>query len=119
MTNLIILSAVSEAGGYTISVVGWVIVFIALILLVFIFQAIPKLLMLNIKSKLKRSHKQAANQPVNIEGNVNAAIAMALYLYLNDLHDEESNVITIRNAPKQYSPWSSKIYGVDNQPRRR
>ena len=46
-----------------------------------------------------------------------AAIAMALHLcHVGDhrpgVHDEESNVITIRNVDNRYSPWSSKIYGI-------
>ena len=43
-----------------------------------------------------------------------AAIAMALYLYFNEMHDEESNVITIQRISKTYSPWSSKIYNMRN-----
>ena len=42
------------------------------------------------------------------------AIAMALHLYLEDVHDDESNVITIKRIEKRYSPWSSKIYGINN-----
>lgn len=48
------------------------------------------------------------------ERNVNAAIAMALYLHFNEMHDEESNVITIQRVSKTYSPWSSKIYNMRN-----
>ncbi|WP_294141079.1 OadG family protein [uncultured Sanguibacteroides sp.] len=118
MINAIILSTdlAAKAGGYTIAVVGWVIVFAALIGLVIIFMAIPKLLEFNIKNKLKKEGKPEEN--INIEANVNVAIAMGIHMYLNELHDEESNIITIKNAQKQYSPWSSKIYGVQNQPRR-
>ena len=47
-------------------------------------------------------------------GEVNAAIAMALYSYFNELHDVESGVITIRRVSKNYSPWSSKLYNMKN-----
>jgi len=40
-----------------------------------------------------------------------AAIAMALHLYYG-VHDHESDVITIKNISNRYSPWSSKIYGI-------
>lgn len=43
-----------------------------------------------------------------------AAIAMALHLYYGEVHDNESNVITIKRIERRYSPWSSKIYGVIN-----
>lgn len=46
--------------------------------------------------------------------DVNAAIAVALYLHFNEMHDEESNVITIQRISKTYSPWSSKIYNMRN-----
>ena len=42
------------------------------------------------------------------------AIAMALHLYYDEVHDNESNVITIKRIERRYSPWSSKIYGVIN-----
>lgn len=106
----------AEAGGYTIAAVGWVIVFSALIALVFVFMAIPKVINFFIANKLKRSGKHEEVKTITIDANVNTAIAVALHLYFNEMHDEESNVITIKNAPKQYSPWSSKIYGVNNQP---
>ena len=45
------------------------------------------------------------------------AIAMALHLYYDEVHDDESNVITIKRIERRYSPWSSKIYGVINNVR--
>lgn len=53
-------------------------------------------------------------KPVSSEEDVNAAIAMALYLHFNEIHDEESNVITIQRVSKTYSPWSSKLYNMRN-----
>jgi hypothetical protein len=43
------------------------------------------------------------------------AIAMALHLFYDEVHDTESNVITIKRIERRYSPWSSKIYGISNQ----
>jgi hypothetical protein len=42
------------------------------------------------------------------------AIAIALHLYTDEVHDNESNVITIKRIERRYSPWSSKIYGTNN-----
>jgi hypothetical protein len=42
------------------------------------------------------------------------AIAMALHLFIDEVHDNESNVITIKRIERRYSPWSSKIYGINN-----
>lgn len=43
------------------------------------------------------------------------AIAMALHLFYDEVHDNESNVITIKRIERRYSPWSSKIYGINNK----
>lgn len=118
MVNFITLSTdlIREAGGYTISIVSILVVFISLSVLVCIFMSIPKLLEMSLKKKMKKAGQSEEKVQINVEGDVNAAIAMALHLYFDELHDEESNIITIQNAPKQYSPWSSKIYGIQNQP---
>lgn len=52
-----------------------------------------------------------------LSGEVNAAIVMALYLYGNELHDQEDPVITMTKVSRTYSPWSSKIYGLRKSPR--
>ncbi len=112
------LLSIGSQGGWTIALVGYGIVFTALIALVIVFVNLPKLLQINLRSKLKKQGKSSSNsENLNIEGNVNAAIAMALYMHFDQIHDEESNIITIKKVTKNYSPWSSKIYGVMNQPR--
>ena len=45
------------------------------------------------------------------------AIAMALHLFYDEVHDDESNIITIKRIERRYSPWSSKIYGINNNVR--
>ncbi len=45
------------------------------------------------------------------------AISMALHLFYDEVHDDESNVITIKRIERRYSPWSSKIYGINNYSR--
>jgi hypothetical protein len=47
---------------------------------------------------------------------VAAVIAMALHLYTKRLQEYENTVITIQQVIKPYSPWSSKIYGMRQQP---
>ena len=114
------LLSIGSQGGWTIAFVGYAIVFTALIVLVLVFLVLPKVLHINLRTKLKKEGKSSANiDDLNIEGNVNAAIAMALYLHFEQIHDDESNIITIKKVTKNYSPWSSKIYGVMNQPRLR
>lgn len=47
---------------------------------------------------------------------VAAVIALALHLYVNQLQAYENTVVTIQQVIKPYSPWSSKIYGMRQQP---
>lgn len=41
-----------------------------------------------------------------------AAIVLALKMYMDELHDKESSMLTINKVARTYSPWSSKIYGL-------
>jgi len=108
----------AAGSGVTVAIVGWLIVFAALVLLVVVFTQIPKLIYYNTRKKLKQKTKQAtvSNDDLHIAGDVSAAISLALYLFFDEMHDEESNVITIKRVRKTYSPWSSKIYGLRTWP---
>jgi glutaconyl-CoA/methylmalonyl-CoA decarboxylase subunit delta len=98
-----------------IAIVGYSIVFIALVILFFVFTLIPKIINLNVRNKLIRQGKiKEAEQDCSITGDETAAISMALHLFFNEMHDEEHTIITMKNISRRYSPWSSKIYGVLN-----
>ena len=108
-----------DSQTWTITLLGWAIVLMALLFLVGIFLVIPKLINWGLKRSLRNKGKgQVANEHLTISGETNAAIATALHLYFNQIHDEESNVITIKHVRKEYSPWSSKIYGLRVWPRK-
>jgi hypothetical protein len=69
---------------------------------------------------LDNSTTSEQNEPVTyqeVPEEVNAAIALALYLYENDLHDNENTVLTLQKVSRTYSPWSSKIYTLRKLPR--
>lgn len=113
---MILLEITSQT--WIITVVGWLIVFAALVLLIIVFSNVPRLF--NIKLP-KKPVKVDGSENVNtnsgyMSGDETAAIAMALHLFFEEQHDEESNVITIKRIQRRYSPWSSKIYGVRNFP---
>lgn len=105
--------------GVGMAVVAMSVVFTALILLYVVFKNTRRLYSLNLKKifaiRKPGEEKQAVAE--DISGEVNAAIAMALYLYKNELHDYEETVLTIKKVARTYSPWSSKIYGLRNYPR--
>ena len=101
---------------WIITVVGWLIVFVALVVLIIIFNTIPKLFELKRKQSAKEKAPVAEVKTSSkyVTGDETAAIAMALHMFFEEQHDEESNVITIKKIEKRYSPWSSKIYGLRN-----
>ena len=99
--------------GIGMTVIGYVVVFIALLLLYIIFFNLTKVLQINVKKLLRREGKVIEiKEDLSISGEVNAAIAMALHLYYSEMHDKEDAVLTINKTSRTYSPWSSKIYGL-------
>ncbi len=100
--------------GLVITLVGYSIVFSALVLLFFVFSNVPKVLNINIRKKLKKEGKECADQELSVSSEENAAISAAIFMYFNEMHDEESNILTIKRVSRNYSPWSSKIYGMRN-----
>lgn len=116
MDMALIISQADMKLGFIITIVGMGVVVSALLLLSVIFNQIPRLLKIQIKRSVRKSGKAIAEKDCcpDISGETNAAIALALYLYFNELHDQESNIMTIEKVSKRYSPWSSKIYGLRN-----
>lgn len=111
------LSAI-DSTAWVIVIVGLTIVFTALILIyVFFKYTLPFILgsLTRLKAK-KEGIEVLGTKSMHIPAGDTAAIAMALYIYLSDMHDDESNVITIKKVSRTYSPWSSKLYSMKNRP---
>lgn len=112
-----------DPNGVTMTLVCVGVVFSALVVLYVLFTLVGKYMSglahrKDAQSKGKnttilKATKEAGNM---YSGEEVAAIAAALQLYMNDLHDLESNVITINKVARVYSPWSSKIYGLRQIP---
>ncbi len=115
--------------GWTIFLIGWLVVFASLILLSSVFRLLPKFMNAALEQKVKVAEKRSfVNQkadllPKNntnetsstlVEDETAAAIAMGLHLYFNKSNDEEVRVLTIEHGSRKYSPWNSKIYNVMN-----
>ena len=117
----IILDAIGSQGGWTVAIVGIIVVFFSLYFLSLLFKFIPYVMGLSLRYKLRKEGKLdiTSEKNIPIDGDTNAAIAMALYMMLDENHDEESNIITIKRLSRRYSPWSSKIYNVMNLPGRK
>ena len=68
------------------------------------------------KQPVKKSEPKQA-KPVKKNDETYAAIAAAIFLYRQEVHDMETTVLTIKRIDRMYSPWSSKIYGLRKSPR--
>ena len=100
--------------GLVITLVGYLIVFLALVILAFVFNAVPRILKIQKVWVLRKKGRQIGSGTSlnHISGEANAAIGTAIFMFFNEMHDEEDTIITIRKISKSYSPWSSKIYGI-------
>ncbi|NTV98764.1 MAG: hypothetical protein HGA70_06350 [Chlorobiaceae bacterium] len=95
------------------AVFGYLTVICSLFLLFILFSVIPAL-----RQRKQRKRFRMEGLPESaaamVPGEVSAAIALAVSLYLEELHDQETSILTIKKAGKSYSPWNSKIYNVIN-----
>ncbi|MBI1937846.1 MAG: OadG family protein [Ignavibacteriales bacterium] len=105
--------------GVGMTFIGMAVVFLSLLLLYILFLNITKILNLKLKRNLERAGKKEKEviKVLETSGDINAAIAVALHLYMSEMHDHECTVLTINRVTKTYSPWSSKIYGLRQYPR--
>lgn len=114
-----------DPSGFVMAITAMSVVFSALILLYLFFRTIGKTMN---RATQKKEQKTNPKAPATTQshsstdpliGEEIAAIAIALRRYEEDLHDIESHVLTINRVARVYSPWSSKIYGLNNQPIRK
>ncbi|WP_158837445.1 OadG family protein [Polaribacter sp. L3A8] len=118
MTYLLInTNTISE--GYVILFTGLFIVFSALVTLALVFNyGLPVMLYVyNIitKGKDKKVSEIKIKKDSNFTGEISAVIGAAIHMYTSEQHDHESAILTIKQVKKTYSPWSSKIYGIQNR----
>ncbi|MCM1293380.1 MAG: OadG family protein [Bacteroides sp.] len=115
--------ATDDPHGFSMTVMAMAIVFCALLLLCISFYIISK-----IGARISKGNKAKSqgtklrdlakeDRPEHDSGEEIAAIVMALHEHL-DAHDQENTVLTINKVKRAYSPWSSKIYGLREVPRR-
>jgi glutaconyl-CoA/methylmalonyl-CoA decarboxylase subunit delta len=105
--------------GIAMTIIAMTVVFTALIFLYLTFKYIAKLYNVDLKKRIrqKRSESAPITETEAISGETLAAISLALQMYHQELQGLEDAVITIKNAAKRYSPWSSKIYGLRRTPK--
>ena len=100
---------------------GFSVVFVVLVLLIFIMKIMGWVFTYQRKTK-KVAEKGAAaaeEHEAITDQEIAAAIITALKLYKSNLHDQESEILTINRITRAYSPWSSKIHGLTQLPERK
>lgn len=117
-----------DPAGIAMAITAMSVVFTALILLYLIFRTLGKYMhsgALKKESKAASAAAKSSEPSVTIDtsnepsGETIAAIAAALRFFEDDMHDMESQVITINRVAKAYSPWSSKIYSLRQIPNKK
>lgn len=107
--------------GMGMTLIAMFVVFSALATLYLIYNFLGKYFVR--KASVKRKHKEVGSAATIkdaeeiISGELNAAVAMTLYLYQSEMHDYENTVLTIQKVSRNYSPWNSKIYNIRKMPK--
>ncbi|MPM06741.1 hypothetical protein SDC9_53044 [bioreactor metagenome] len=111
--------------GIGMALIAMTVVMSALAILYLVFKQLAKVFKpeFSVTKKSKKGHgdedETVAQEEVKtgeMSGEINAAIAIALHLYREQAHDTEETVITLKKVSKHYSPWSSKLYNLRQQP---
>ena len=105
--------------------IGFALVFLVLVLLIYIMRFMGWVF--THQKKAEKAAKAAAAGVVVADDDheaitdqeIAAAIITALKLYKSNLHDQESEMLTIHRITRAYSPWSSKIHGLTQLPERK
>ena len=109
--------AVEDPLGIGMAAIAMSVVFLALLILYLVFKNVGKGL-IEMQHRRHHAHEAAAVKPGSVSprdnsGEVYAAITAAIHLYSAELHDEENTVLTISKVSRTYSPWSSKLHGMN------
>lgn len=107
--------------GWIITLTAMSVVFLALIILCFIFKFTGHLAVNKFQKKSTAATADSQGNVANVKdtsAETYAAIGLALHLFQeeNDAHDNESLTITMSHTDRTYSPWSSKIYTLRQTP---
>lgn len=114
--TLSIALQVIDRQAVVIVIIGYMIVFLVLAIMYLVFKfVLPFIFKIKLYRRAAKEGRALDESEKHVlSGEVNAAIATAIYLYFDEVHDVESNVITIRKVSRSYSPWNSKIYNMRN-----
>ena len=95
------------------------VVFLALLFISLILKGYGNVIIRTQDKKAKKSAAKdnsvvASPSSAKTAGEVYAAIATAIYLYDEEMHDEEDTVITIQKVERAWTPWNAKFYNMNH-----
>jgi Na+-transporting methylmalonyl-CoA/oxaloacetate decarboxylase gamma subunit len=118
--------AVKDPWGIGMAAIAMSIVFLGLLLLYLVFKNVGRTLIFIQKRRTLlhrlthinlnlRKHKPVTEEVMLQEdsGEVYAAITAAIHLLSEELNEAENTILTINKVSRTYSPWSSKIHGLN------
>ena len=122
MLSLVMLSAKNPIMTHdlVVTIGGFCIVITALIILFLIFTGFSKLINKDFKKKKEvknETPKTSTAAGWKVDDDLAVVIGLALSLS-QEVHDTEADEVTITRVERRYSPWSSKIYGLNGLNRR-
>ena len=109
----------SDPYGLGLMVVAVSVVFLALLCISLILKGYGKLI---IKTQDRKANKELNTNAATVvtpsasetSGEIYAAIAAAIYLFDEEMHDEENTVITIQKVERAWTPWNAKFYNMNH-----
>ncbi|MBU0517366.1 OadG family protein [bacterium] len=103
-------SAIIAGNGFSLMLVGMLVVFAALVLLMFLMKGLKATIGWFHDRSLKASQESAkgsvsSKKTDDVPAGVIAALALTLILEDEQIHDNESLVLTLHSLSKPYSNW--------------
>ncbi|HEY3371928.1 MAG TPA: hypothetical protein VGK10_13820 [Prolixibacteraceae bacterium] len=116
MILIILQFGVSVGDSLTSSqkILFWGFIILFIVLFIFFLYRTDKIISAKNESLTQTLHPIQNNEMTDEEA---AAIALAIHMYKIEMHDMESLTITLKKVSRIYSPWSSKIYTLRQNPR--
>ncbi len=111
--------------GFGLTIIAMSVTFTALILIYIMLKifgrlnrktAVKKKADSNTDAAIAKDAGDATPDKEFMSGEEAAAICAALHLHFNSMHDEESEIITIKMPEAHYSPWSQKGLAMKKTP---
>ena len=110
----------SDPVGIGLTATAVAVVFIALVCIALLISGSGKLIARSEERSKNKGKKAATIKPVSdgssasADDEVFAAIGAAIHLFNDELHDEESTVITIQKVEREWTPWNAKYYNMNH-----